>query len=125
MPSDKKMNVLFRDNDATVYVNQIPPVRKFKRKWYAPKTWKAVAGEDDILIENADLQFVYGVSPHYWKLVEGVILPMNAEEKAKNDNVLHKIQKSYVVKQNATKQQMIMGILLGFVVGMLTGWTIK
>lgn len=113
------MNVLFRDNDATVFVNQTPPVRVFKRKWYKPWTWRMVLGEDDILVEDADLQYVSGISPHYWKVVEGTILPMNVEERKKKDKVLHAINKSYVIKENASKRQMIVGILAGFVAGII------
>lgn len=116
----KKMNVLFRDNDATVFVNQIPPVRVYKRKWYKPWTWRMVLGEDDILVEDADLQYVNGISPHYWKVVDGnKILPMNVEERKKKDKILHAINKSYVIKENASRRQMIVGILSGFVAGIL------
>ena len=48
----------------------------------APKPMKG-----DICIHDADLTHVRGVSPHYWKLVNGVIFPMNTEEQAtKNIN---------------------------------------
>jgi len=119
MKKDKVFNVRFRDNDATVWVNQEPEVRIYRRKWYKPWTWRMVLGEDDIYVPDADLRYVIGVSPHYWKCVEGIILPMNEEEKRKKDKVLHAINKSYVIKENASKRQMILGILAGFVAGIV------
>jgi len=127
--SKKQFNVLFREGDATVYVNQKPEIRTFKRKWYKPWTWRMVLGEDDIYVPDADLRYVTGVSPHYWKIVEGVILPMNAKEKKNKDKILHAINKSYVIKENVTKRQMIMVVLLGFVAGVIfeivTKWSMK
>lgn len=60
----KKTYVLFSNNDAVIYNNQRPMVKK-----------------GQVLIENPDLQFVTGVSPHYWKLVDGRIFPMNQAER--------------------------------------------
>jgi len=68
-------------------------------------------------------------APHYWKIVEGVILPMNAKEKKKKDKILHAINKTYVIKENVTKRQMVVVILLGFVAGVIfelvTKWSMK
>jgi len=119
MKKDKTFNVLFREGDATVYVNQTPEVKVYRRKWYKPWTWRMVLGEDDIYVPDADLRYVAGITPHYWKIVEGVILPMNAEEIRKKDKILHAINKSYVIKENASKRQMILGILAGFVAGII------
>jgi len=62
----KKVFVLFHNNDATIFNNQSP--KKLSKS--------------DIIIEDPDLQYVTGLSPHYWKLVDGRIFPMNAAERA-------------------------------------------
>jgi hypothetical protein len=64
----KKMYVIFRGNDAEVFVNQRPD--KIKKK--------------DLVLVDPDLSRVEGVSPHYWKLVgsDNLIFPMNAAERA-------------------------------------------
>lgn len=62
----KKLYVLFHNNDAILFNNTRP----------------SKMAKGDIVIENPDLQYVTGLSPHYWKLVDGRIFPMNAAERA-------------------------------------------
>ena len=66
----KRIFVVFRNNDAEVFVNQKPSGIK----------------KGDIVFENPDLSRVRGISPHYWKLVgDNLIFPMNiAERSVKN-----------------------------------------
>jgi len=62
----KKTFVLFRNNDATLFINQKPSGMK----------------KGDILLENPDLSRVRGISPHYWKLMgKNLIFPMHSAEK--------------------------------------------
>lgn len=62
----KKHYVLFHANDATIFNNQRP----------------VKISKNDVILENPDLQFVVGISPHYWKLVDGRVFPMNMAERA-------------------------------------------
>lgn len=76
----KKKYVLFHNNDAQLFSNQKP--KKL--------------GKADIILENPDLSRVVGVSPHYWKLVEGnIIFPMNAAERAWKDRMHPKHYKKF------------------------------
>jgi hypothetical protein len=62
----KKTYVLFKNNDATLFVNKRPSIIK----------------KGEILLENPDLSRVQGTSPHYWKLVNNsLVFPMNVAER--------------------------------------------
>lgn len=102
----KQVNVLFRNNDATVFTNQIPSNLK----------------KSDILLRDPDLSRVQGISPHNWKLVNGkYIFPMNAAErmiKRATHRKHYKAHKGYNWGKITGRVLYTVGILLvGFAVG--------
>jgi hypothetical protein len=102
----KKIHVLFRNNDATVFTNEMPSKVK----------------KSDIVLTDPDLSRVQGVSPHNWKLVaDKYIFPMNAAERAIK-NATHrkhyKTHKGYNWSKMVGRVLYSVGILLiGFAVG--------
>lgn len=76
----KRVFVVFRNNDAEVFVNQKPLGIK----------------KGDVLLENPDLSRVQGISPHYWKLVgDNVIFPMNSAERGLKNAMHRKHHKTF------------------------------
>lgn len=78
----KKVYVLFHNNDATIFNNQKP----------------SKIAKGDVILENPSLDLVVGISPHYWKLVDGRIWPMNAAERT----LKHATHEKHYRKFNAT-----------------------
>jgi len=79
----KTIVVVFTDNNARVLVN--------------PLDLKAFEGAANAVI-NPDLWELRGIPPHFWKLVEGKILPMTPEECAARQSQLDKSGADNVIK---------------------------
>ena len=102
----KKVYVLFRNNDATVFTNEMPSNVK----------------KSDIVLINPDLSRVQGVSPHDWKLVQKkYIYPMNAAERAiksATHRKHYKTHKGYNWSKMIGRVLYSLGIIfIGFAVG--------
>ena len=100
----KKMTVVFRNNDARLFVNS------------KPKTVMLM----DKVIEHPDLSRVVGVSPHYWKLVGDKIFPMNAEEMKLKDQKHHSIVRHFRTNHLYSS---ILSVLICTVIFVLGGLT--
>lgn len=65
-----------------------------------------VVGSSDRVVSNPDLSAVRGIPPHLWKLEDGRVIPMNADERKKRlasrkeaENYTHPILVKHLMKK--------------------------
>jgi len=84
----KKMTLVFNNDDCRIFINSKP---------------KNV-GSMDKIIENPDLSRVVGISPSFWKLVDGQhVFPMTEEERRLKQKKHHNTVRDFKIYQPQSK----------------------
>jgi len=101
----KKMTLVFKDDDCRIFINSKP---------------KNISLFDKV-IEDPDLSRVIGISPSYWKLVDGKhVFPMTADERRAKNQKHHGTLRHFRTHHLHSK---LLSAVLGFAMIIVGGLT--